>query len=126
ADVMFQKERLLNVAISGLPSDCRKVAWLDCDVLFQNPDWLAHTSKLLDRFALVQPFQEVVLLPKGKICSSGESVPCAESFASVFRSAPTKHLAGNFWKHGHTGFAWAARRDLLVSHGLYDACVAGD
>src|SRR5262245_14756207 len=36
-DVMWQKERLLNVAIAGLPAECRKVAWLDADVLFENP-----------------------------------------------------------------------------------------
>src|SRR5690348_10790032 len=32
-DVMWQKERLLNVAIAGLPAGCRKVAWLDADIL---------------------------------------------------------------------------------------------
>lgn len=125
-DVMWQKERLLNIAISSLPSECRKVVWLDCDILFQNPMWLVQTSKLLDRFALVQPFQEVVYPPKGELCYSGESNDSIESFASAFSSAPNKYLAGNFRKHGHTGFGWAARRDLLTSHGLYEACVVGD
>jgi len=125
SDVMFQKERLLNLAISLLPPECRKVTWLDCDILFQNPGWLVHTSKALDQFALVQPFQNVVYLAKGDVSRSGDSTIFTESFASVFSLAPTEHLAGRFFDHGHTGFAWAARRDLLVSHGLYDACVAG-
>ena len=126
ADVMWQKERLLNLAISGLPSECRKVAWVDCDILFQNPAWLIHTSKLLDDFALVQPFQKVVYPGKGEISYSSDSINFTKSFASVFSSAPTKQLTGDFRRHGHTGFAWAARRDLLMSHGLYEACVAGD
>jgi hypothetical protein len=125
SDVMWQKERLLNLAISKLPSECKKIAWLDCDILFQNPRWLVQTSKLLDRFALVQPFQQVVCLPEGHAFYSGQSVDIGNSFASVFNSAPAKHLAGDFWKHGHTGFAWAARRDLLAATGLYEACVAG-
>src|SRR5258706_11375823 len=33
-DVMWQKERLLNVAMGRLPASCTKVAWVDCDVLF--------------------------------------------------------------------------------------------
>src|SRR5262245_23844676 len=33
-DVMWQKERLLNTAIKSLPQQCRKVAWLDADILF--------------------------------------------------------------------------------------------
>jgi len=126
ADVMWQKERLLNIAISSLPPECRKIAWLDSDILFQNPDWLVQTSKLLDRFPIVQPFEEALLLPKGLASYSGEPIASAASFASVYSSAPSKHLAGDFRKHGHTGFAWAARRDLLLSHGLYEACVAGD
>src|ERR1019366_6349 len=122
-----QKERLLNLAISGLPSECRKGAWLHCDIFFQNPAWLVHTSKLLDHFALVQPFQKVVYPAKGDISYSSDSITFTESFGSAFSSGgPTKQLTGDFRRHGHTGFAWAARRDLLMSHGLYEACVAGD
>jgi hypothetical protein len=124
-DVMWQKERLLNLAISRLPHECRKVAWLDCDILFQNPGWMLQTSRLLDRFAFVQPFQNVVYLAKGDTSPSGDLIAFSESFASVFSSSPTEHLAGRFFTHGHTGFAWAARVDLLANHGLYEACVAG-
>src|SRR4051794_18027562 len=38
-DVLWQKERLLNVALAALPADCHKVAWLDGDLLFERPDW---------------------------------------------------------------------------------------
>jgi hypothetical protein len=32
---------------------------------------------------------------------------------------------GDFNVHGHTGFAWAARREILTECGLYDASLAG-
>jgi hypothetical protein len=38
-DVMWQKERLLNLALAALPPDCDLVAWLDCDVIFGSSDW---------------------------------------------------------------------------------------
>jgi hypothetical protein len=125
-DVMWQKERLLNIAISQLPSKCQKVAWLDCDILFQNPAWLLQASRLLDNFALVQPFQKVIYMEKGDRSGSGDLARSVESFGSVFSSGSVNHMGGGFWDHGHTGFAWAARRDLFARLGLYDACVAGD
>ena len=42
--VMWQKERLLNIAIEQLPADCTKVAWLDNDLIFDDPRWLERTS----------------------------------------------------------------------------------
>src|SRR5689334_5884496 len=47
-DVMWQKERLLNLALSALPPDCRKVVWVDCDVVFDSEDWAERVSYLLD------------------------------------------------------------------------------
>ncbi len=38
-DVMWMKERLINLAISQLPPHVTKVAWLDADILFDNPAW---------------------------------------------------------------------------------------
>ena len=32
---------------------------------------------------------------------------------------------GHFEDHGHTGYGWAARRELLDRHGLYEYAVAG-
>src|SRR5262245_13466239 len=46
--VLWQKERLLNVALKALPETCRKVAWLDCDIIFQSDDWVGSAGRLLD------------------------------------------------------------------------------
>src|SRR5215204_4074910 len=55
-DVLWQKERLLNVALGELPSGCTKVVWLDCDVVFgedifgEGGGWAEEVSGLLDGF----------------------------------------------------------------------------
>ena len=36
ADIMWQKERLLNLALKYLPESCEKLAWLDCDIVFED------------------------------------------------------------------------------------------
>ncbi|MFO0849445.1 MAG: hypothetical protein U0871_12945 [Gemmataceae bacterium] len=122
-DVMWQKERLLNLALARLPAGCPKVAWLDADLLFDNTDWAAETSAALDRWPVVQPFDRAVRLARGSLAEE----PGATSypgFAAVYGRHPQHLLSGDFARHGHTGFAWAARREVLAD-GLYDACIAG-
>ncbi len=123
-DVMWQKERLLNLAIRSLPAEFTKVAWLDGDILFDNPRWARETSARLDRHGVVQPFASVVRLPRGhaRLARAGQHW---EGFAAVHARDPQVLRRGDFDRHGHSGFAWAARREWIEEHGLYDACVAG-
>jgi hypothetical protein len=123
-DIMWQKERLLNIALSRLPPDCAKVAWLDCDVLFENSEWAVQASRMLDTYPVVQLFDKVIRLPRGHAAFSGEG-DAWDSFASVYRDQPNRLLVGDFASHGHSGFGWAARREVLLEHGLYDACISG-
>ena len=122
--VLWQKERLINVALGHLPKHVKKVAWLDCDILFSNPNWLIETSELLDNYPIVQPFQTAIRLPRGleRYEGSGE---VWNSFGYEVTQNKEVVSKGDFHRHGHTGFAWAAGRDLLERHGLYDACISG-
>src|SRR2546423_1697807 len=113
---MWQKERLLNAAIRRLPRDVTKVVWVDGDVLFANPAWIVEMSRLLDNCMAVQPFKHVIRLPRGMASYRGEGDRW-KSFAAVYKRNPRERVKGNFHHHGHTGFAWAARRDLLERHG---------
>ncbi len=123
-DVMWQKERLLDIGIGWLPPHCSKVAWLDADVLFERNDWAIESSRLLDEFPVIQPFEGAVRLSRGALeARPGDDT--FESFGWVVRHRPEELSFGKFERHGHTGFAWAARRDLVARHGLYDACIAG-
>jgi hypothetical protein len=126
-DVLWQKERLLNIAIAALPASCTKVAWLDCDVLFEDDDWLNKTSAALDRVAIVQPFSSGVSLRRGRVQCHGDhdAESVTESFASVCARDRSLAHAAPYGMHGHTGYAWAAQRKLLDACGLYDACLSG-
>lgn len=123
-DVLWQKERLLNVALSHLPAYCTKVAWLDGDLLFQSPTWAEDTAALLDTHAVVQPFTSAVRLGRGALVDDGTGERFT-SYAARVAEDPGVVARGSFDLHGHTGFAWAARRELLTRHGIYDACIAG-
>ena len=57
-DVLWQKERLLNVALDFRPDDCEEVAWLDCDVVFAANDWPERARAALETHSLVQLFSE--------------------------------------------------------------------
>jgi len=123
-DILWQKERLLNLLLPQLPGECTKIAWIDADVVFENPAWAVETSRALDSFAVVQPYGTVVRLPQGHDEDRGEGDRW-ESFCAMCSRQPGLMRAGNFHYHGHTGFAWAARRDLLQRHGFYDVCMTG-
>ena len=122
--VMWQKERLLNVAIRRLPERCRKVAWVDCDVLFANADWAVTTAELLERYWLVQPYATCVRLARGATRFTGDA-EVARSAGAVYAEAPRAMHDNGYEQHGETGFAWAARREVLEEHGLYDTCIIG-
>ncbi len=123
-DLMWQKERLLDLGAAWLPAHCTKVAWLDADVIFERGDWALETSERLETAMVVQPFAQAVRLSRDAT-RPREGDDTFESFGSVFVNRPEELMHGKFELHGHTGFAWAARRDTLARHGLYDACIAG-
>ena len=122
--VMWQKERLLNIAAATLPKSITKIGWFDNDLVFENPDWVDQTSEALERAVVVQPFDSAVRLPRGtkKYDGRGEYY---DSYAQIFVQNPKLARTGEFVHHGHTGFAWAARRELFETCGLYDACLTG-
>lgn len=121
--VMWQKERLLNMAAARLPPSCTKIGWFDADVIFKEADWLERTCEALDQYMVVQPFSHAVRLHRNNR-DDGTGI-LDESFASVYVRDPALGRSGPFQSHGHTGYAWAARRELFQNVGLYDAAIAG-
>lgn len=55
-DLMWQKERLLNLLAPQLPAACRAVAWLDADVIFERNDWAEVALQMLRQQVLVHLF----------------------------------------------------------------------
>lgn len=131
--VLWHKERLINLGVAALPASCEAVAWLDGDVLFEHDGWVAESIRTLDEVAVLQPYDRVCWLGPGE-----RSAPAAASvardephhvpgFAATLRGETgdrRRWLLAAFERHGHTGFAWVARRDV-VSDGLYDRAVLG-
>lgn len=99
---LWHKEQLLNIALDNLPKECTKVCWLDCDLIFENSNWIQETSNLLNKFVFVQPFDTVCNLDiKGNVTQKTD--------------AYAKSLGGTY------GFAWAAKRDFLNKTGGFYA-----
>jgi hypothetical protein len=130
--VLWQKERLLNVGVSELPADCDKVVWLDADILFERDDWVARTAELLEEVVVVQPFSRSVRLLAGARSAPLDDLPIGsgdhEELHGMAWGVEAKGYGclGRYLEHGHSGYAWAARRDVLARHGLYDANVLGN
>jgi hypothetical protein len=110
--------------MSILPDKYTKIAWIDADILFSNPHWIPDTCDALDDSPVVQPFVEAVHLPR----RSSEIVDASlslVSFAYLYGLDPDGVLGPTYWNHGHTGYAWAGRREWMERCGLYDACLSG-
>jgi len=129
ADVMWQKERLLNIAIEELPSECSAVAWLDCDVLFSRQDWPEASLRALEKSPLIQPFstaRDMLDRYSGALGEAASSyaasycrgTPVEMTFEYDEDRVPQRRLSA-------PGFAWAARRELITSTRFYDACILG-
>ncbi|MFM7846584.1 MAG: hypothetical protein ACKPEY_20450 [Planctomycetota bacterium] len=134
-DILWQKERLLNVAIEKLPTHVDKVVWLDCDILFERSDWSQQAIAQLDECSLVQAYSEVVRLPEhqtsiapGDVAGlTGRASICSQlgptqDLQSLCRTAST--LPGRLFP-GPIGFGWAFRRALFQNRGFYDVDILG-
>lgn len=142
-DVMWQKERLLNVGLAALPRHVTHVAWLDCDLIFERADWWRDVLAALERDAVVQTFERIVHLdPRespDRLAAHGEPEfrpHFDREFAVAFLlggdrrpAILARRLVGRHRSAGGAaaakGVAWAARRDLIESLGLFDAAIVG-
>jgi hypothetical protein len=125
-DVMWQKERLLNVARTHLPAECDFVAWIDCDVIFERKDWPEAAIRELGRVPICQLYRTVYhLRPLAKLDPPARVDAMLEHTSIGYALAkgwPT-HVgsvtdgAPNTFKRGH---AWCGRREVLDKHGIYD------
>lgn len=127
--VMWQKERLLNIALEHLPDECEAVAWLDCDVLFSRPDWPEAAIEALERWPLIQPFSGARDLLDPGSGALGEAGP---SYAASYSRGAAVEMTFEYGvdrvprrRLSAPGFAWAARRELIARSGFYDACILG-
>lgn len=129
-DVMWQKERLLNVGIRRLlERGYQKIAWLDADVAFEHPgEWPWLVADELERNALCQVFSHVrIEEARGPGRAGIASVKYFEDEGELVSQAASlpgrRHPVGQ--PIGLSGYGWAARAEVLDAVGLYDAAVVG-
>lgn len=111
------------------------MAWLDCDVIFENSDWASHTMDVLGHFFLLQLFERWEDLS----CDFKDNVPLHEISGAdlelsresaayqITQGGPVKDdfQRASGQSRFTTGLGWACKRELLTEHPLYDACIIG-
>ncbi len=136
--VLWQKERLLNLALKAVPSDVEEIAWLDCDVILERTDWVDEAKSQLKQFKVVQLFSEAVHVNSEDYekhsdhCIGHASVPGIVSLSNAremmsLGRQEQERIKFNLNKEEiyKLGLAWAANRSLLEDHGFYDASIVG-
>jgi hypothetical protein len=126
--ILWQKERLLNLAAARLPADVDAIAWLDADVLFDCRELPWAIEQVLQQCPVAQLWQYAVLLgPDGQRQLWPHNVPAAESLAAhnYGRLARGQTLDVSP-RASHPGFAWAMRREAWdAMRGLYELDLGG-
>jgi hypothetical protein len=93
-------------------------------VIFTNPNWARDTCTLLsDTCTVVQLWESCLRLAPGNVIP--EKVDQPVSFAAVTTIDQSTIDCGRYDQHGHTGYAWAMRREIFEQVGLYEYAVSG-
>lgn len=129
-DIMFQKERLLNILLDELPEKYTSVCWMDCDLVFVNTNWSERIEENLEIYKITQPYAWCVGSPTSQIRRVHDShivFEEATGSGNFRRSFSSVHSHDDWidFHRGHVGYVWAARRDFLDKHRFYDAIITG-
>ena len=110
---MFHKERLYRLLEKNIPSKYTKLAFLDGDILFEDESWYFKTSKVLDKYDVVQPFE------------TAHWLDLTYTEKQLSRESVLKMTETEFNFKYHPGFAWCMRRDWYNKVGFFDYAVSG-
>lgn len=107
---LWQKERLINLAVERLPDRYDKVAWVDADILFLDSEWPRRVAWMLEAWPVVQMWNRW---------------HCADADGAVAETLRNVGAFARSYTQGELcspGGAWAARRDVFP---LYDRHIVG-
>jgi hypothetical protein len=131
--VLWQKERLLNLAIAKVPKHIKYISWLDCDIVFGQTDWAKQIVDKLESVPIIQTHSQIYRLERDVLPEDTHKHPnrptrfssvylVAKNLARVNRTPDSTEITLN---QGAVGFGWAARREIMDQHGFYDAMIIG-
>jgi len=129
-DVMWQKERLINLGIERLlERGYEKIAWLDADVAFEHPgEWPWLVADELERSKVCQVFSHVRIEEASGSARAGiSSVKYFDDEGELLQqTASLPSRARPLGQPiGMSGYGWAARAEVLREAPLYDSAVVG-
>lgn len=115
-NILWQKEKLLNIALENLPKEYTNVAWIDCDVLFENENWVNEVNEGLKNYKVLQLYEKAKRLDeKGDIERISEGV--------IKRISKINYVEDVLI--GIPGFAWAIRREVIDKIKFLDTQIIG-
>lgn len=147
--VLWHKESLINKMVAELPPEFKYVFWVDADVLFTNQNWLVEGVEQLQTYKIIQPFEYCAHLernqikPKFNMIDAKAAVDvshqqkidpklrrvwrsfCSNIVNQAYDLSAPRADSENYDEHGHVGFAWGARREVLEACPLYDHALVG-
>ncbi len=140
-NLLWHKEALLNKIIAEhLPAKYKYIFWVDADVVFQNKNWIVDGVAELQAHNIIQPFEYCIHLERNQTEPSFNvnehkkrifddrysNRRLWRSFSANFKTARLNATQQeNYNIHGHVGFAWGARREILQNMPLYDRALIG-
>lgn len=128
-DILWQKERLLNIALDYLPKESKYVAWLDCDILFENSNWVKLASGLLEDNDVIQLFEKVINLKNTNTkqinLEVAKKLPFEKSVYSGIYAYKNGLSPDDIIFQSNPGLAYAAKTAWLKKNKFYDVTVVG-
>lgn len=142
--LLWHKEALLNKIVEELPRKYKYIFWLDADIIFTNKNWQIESVNKLSYFGsndqIIQLFEYCVHMEKDELVpsinleehkeqvffKSYKNRKVWKSFASNIKNVRLNQTENETYDlHGHVGFAWGAKREVLHQVPLYDKALIG-
>ena len=116
SNILWQKERLLQIALDNLPPEYTNVAWIDCDVIFENKNWVEDINKGLESYKALQVFENAKRLDgNGNIGNKN---------SGIIKKIDQEGKVPNDI-HGTPGYGWAIRREVIDKIKFIDTQIIG-
>ena len=120
-NIMWQKERLLNLLIDKIPNEYNNIAWIDCDVIFENTDWVDNINTKLKDYKFLQLFESA------KFYDANNTINRVSDgiVKHLHDIRTTSKVDFNPLGGGTPGLAWAIRRESFNKVKLVDNQILG-
>jgi hypothetical protein len=110
--IMWQKENLLNIALSHIPDNVEAIAWIDSDILFEDPNWHSKAWEALQNYDVIQLFSE------------SHDVNKTEDLSLLHGYSYYKNLSSSHNNRIKPGYAIAATKKALAA-GFFNEAILG-